>query len=66
MNGSVTPHRAQTHKRIQSRLCGDFPRINLVNPFMRRRATHKVKIAIMRPNGAFLPHKVVEHFLHIS
>ena len=51
---------ALPHKRIQSRLCGDFPRINVVNTCMRRRSTHKAKIAFMRRNGAFLLHKEVE------
>ena len=41
------------HRRIQSRLCGDFPRINVVDMFMRRRATHKAKIAFMWRNGPF-------------
>ena len=51
---------ALPHKQMQSRLCGDFLRINVVNTFMRRRATHKAKIAFMLRNGDFLPHKEVE------
>ena len=31
------------HKWIQSRLCGDFPRINVVNTFMRREHVYAAK-----------------------
>lgn len=48
------------HKRVQSHWCSDFPRIIVVNTFMRLGAMHKAKIAFMRRNSAFLPHKEVE------
>ena len=41
---------ALPHKRIQSRLCGDFPRINVGDMFMRRHATHNAKIAFRSLN----------------